>query len=130
MKAKDIMTRPVVAATKTTTARDAAIQMFLGGFSGMPVADRDGDVIGIVTELDVIRAIRRGKHVESATVEDIMTRDVISVDVETTADEIMDIFEQQKILRVPVTEDGKLVGIISRPDVLRALIEPNFITFD
>ena len=130
MKAQEIMSRPVVAAARTTTARDLAIQMFLGGFSGMPVADRDGTIAGIVTELDVIRAVRSGKQLESATAEEIMTREVITVDVDASLDEVMEIFEEKKILRVPVTEQGKLVGVISRPDILRALVQPNFMTFD
>ena len=90
MKAQEIMSRPVVAAARTTTARDLAIQMFLGGFSGMPVADRDGTIAGIVTELDVIRAVRSGKQLESATAEEIMTREVITVDVDASLDEVME----------------------------------------
>lgn len=127
--AADIMTRPVVAAGRTTTARDLAIQMFLGGFSGMPITERDGTIVGIVTEFDVIRAIRSGKPVETTLAEDIMSRDVISVDVEAPIDDIVEIFEREKILRVPVTDRGKLIGVVSRPDVLRWLVEPNFMTF-
>ena len=56
--AADIMTRPVVATSRKTTARDVAIQMFMGGFSGMPVTERDGTIVGVVSEFDVIRAIR------------------------------------------------------------------------
>ena len=127
--AADIMTRPVVAAGRTTTARDLAIQMFLGGFSGMPVTERDGTVIGIVTEFDVIRAIRAGKPVETTLAGDIMSQNVISVDVDAPIDDIIEIFEREKILRVPVTDRGKLIGVVSRPDVLRWLVEPNFMTF-
>jgi CBS domain-containing protein len=127
--AADIMTRPVVAAGRSTTARDVAIQMFLGGFSGMPVTERDGTVIGVVTEFDVIRAIRGGKPVETTLVGDIMSKDVVAVDLEAPIDDIVAIFEREKILRVPVTERGKLVGVVSRPDVLRWLVEPNFMTF-
>jgi CBS domain-containing protein len=103
--------------------------MFLGGFSGMPITERDGTVIGIVTEFDVIRAIRAGQPVETTLAEDIMSREVISVDVEAPIDDIVEIFEREKILRVPVTDRGKLIGVVSRPDVLRWLVEPNFMTF-
>lgn len=127
--AADIMTRPVVAAGRSTTARDVAIQMFLGGFSGMPVTERDGTVVGVVTEFDVIRAIRGGKPVETTLVGDIMSKEVVAVDLEAPIDDIVAIFEREKILRVPVTERGKLVGVVSRPDVLRWLVEPNFMTF-
>jgi CBS domain-containing protein len=127
--AGDIMTRPVVAASRSTTARDVAIQMFLGGFSGMPITERDGTIVGIVTEFDVIHAIQAGKSVDLTPAEEIMTQNVISVDVDTPIEEVVEILERERILRVPVTERGKLIGVVSRPDVLRWLIEPNFMTF-
>ena len=127
--AGDIMTRPVVAASRTTTIRDLAIQMFLGGFSGMPITERDGSIVGLVTEFDVIRAIQGGLQASTTVAEAVMTRDVISVDVDTPIEEVVEILEREKFIRVPVTERGKLVGVVSRPDVLRWLIEPNFMTF-
>lgn len=129
MVAEEIMTQPVVAVSRTTSARDVAIQMFLGGFSGMPVADEDGTIAGIVTEFDVIRAIRDGLKIDTTTVETIMTEKVISVDVETPLHEVLDVLETAHILRVPVTENGKLVGVIARPDILKAYVEPNFLEF-
>jgi CBS domain-containing protein len=127
--AGDIMTRPVVAASRTTTLRDLAIQMFLGGFSGMPITERDGSIVGLVTEFDIIRAIQGGLPASTTVAEAVMTRDVVSVDVETPLDEVVEILERERFIRVPVTERGKLVGVVSRPDVLRWLIEPNFMTF-
>ena len=129
MYAEEIMTQPVVAVSKMTTARDVAIQMFLGGFSGMPVAEDDGTILGIVTEFDVIKAIRNGKKIETTVVEEIMTKEVISVDVGTPLPEVLDVLETAHIMRVPVTENGKLVGVIARPDILKAYVEPNFLEF-
>jgi CBS domain-containing protein len=129
MKAKDIMVRPVVAVAKDTTVRDVAIQMFLGGFSGMPVAERGGKMVGIVTEFDVIKAIRAGKRVETTQAEEIMTDHVISVEQDTPVDEVMEIMETAHVIRIPVTRQGKLVGVIARPDVLRAFVDPNFMEF-
>jgi CBS domain-containing protein len=129
LKARDIMNRPVVAAASTTTARDIAIQLLMGGYSGLPVTDRSGAVTGIVSELDVIRAIRAGKPLETTTAEEIMTADVISVDVAASIEDVMELLDTKHVVRVPVTEDGKLVGVISRPDVLRAFIEPKFMTY-
>jgi CBS domain-containing protein len=129
MKAREIMTRPVIAANKTTWVRDVAMQMLIGGFSGMPVTEPDGTLLGVITEFDVIRAIRRGRPPEKTTVEEIMTDEVISVDVSASTDKVMTLMDTAHILRVPVTEDGKLVGVISRPDILRAYIDPNFMEF-
>ncbi len=129
MKVKDIMMQPVVAVARDTTVRDVAIQMFLGGFSGMPVAERGGKIVGMVTEFDVIRAIRAGKRVESTAAQEIMTTDVISVEPDADVDEVMAIMETAHVIRVPVTRRGRLVGVIARPDILRAYVEPNFMEF-
>ncbi len=58
-----------------------------------------------------------------------MTSDVITVDVDASVEEVMETLDSKQIARVPVMEEGKLVGIISRPDVLRAAIEPKFMPF-
>ena len=96
MKASDIMRRPVVAATPTATARDVAIQLLMGEFSGVPIAQSDGSVVGIVTELDLIRAVlRAGKALETTLAQDIMTRDVTTVDGETPMEDVMRVLEER-----------------------------------
>lgn len=127
MKALDIMNTPIIAASRRASAREVALYMLLGGFSGVPIADRDGALVGIVTELDLIRALRAGKSLDATPVEEIMTADVLTVDVEATMEEIMELLDTERILRVPVTKGGRLVGIVSRPDLLRAAVQPQFI---
>jgi CBS domain-containing protein len=127
MNAVDVMNTPIVAASPNASAREIALYMLLGGFSGVPIADGNGSLVGIVTELDLIKALRAGKALEHVSVTDIMTCNVVTVDVSTPIEEIMQIFECEHILRVPVMREGKIVGIVSRPDLLRAVVEPNFI---
>jgi CBS domain-containing protein len=129
MKAQDVMNQPVVAGARSTTVRDVAIQMLMGGYSGMPITESDGTIVGIVTELDILRALREKLPLETTTSEQIMTKEVVSVGVDTPLDEVMEILVTRKFVRVPVTDDGKLVGVVSRPDVLRAFLEPKFWTF-
>ena len=129
MNAIDIMNRPVLAAARSTSARDLAIQMLMGGFSGIPITERDGALVGIVSELDIIRALRAGKPLDTITAAEIMTAEVIAVNADATVEEIMEIMDTKQVVRVPVLEDGKLVGVVSRPDVLRAAIEPKFMRF-
>jgi len=129
MKAAKLMRRPVVAATPRASVRDIAMQLVANGFSGMPVAERDGTVIGVITEADILRALTEGKALETLAAEDIMTKNVISVDLETPMPDVMKVLQDHHILRVPVTDRGKLVGIISRIDLIRTVLEPEFMAF-
>ncbi len=126
MKAADVMNSPIVAATTKASAREIALYMLLGGFSGVPILESDGTLAGIVTEMDLLRTIREGKSLEDTTVDEIMTRDIVTVDVGTPVEEVMEVLESAKILRVPVMQAGTMVGIVSRPDLLRAAVEPQF----
>ena len=127
MKALDIMNTPIIAASRKASAREVALYMLLGGFSGVPIAEADGSLAGIVTELDLLRVLRAGRSLDATPVEAIMTHDVLTVDVEASVEEIMGILDENRIQRVPVTNGGRLVGIVSRPDVLRAVVQPQFI---
>lgn len=127
MKAADVMNTPIIAASPQASAREVALYMLLGGFSGVPIAEHDGSLVGIVTELDLIRTLRAGKSLDQTRVIEIMTRDVITVDATAPLEEIMEILDSERILRVPVMRDGKMVGLVSRPDLLRAAVQPQFL---
>jgi len=126
MNAADVMNTPIVAASTKATAREIALYMLLGGFSGVPILEKDGTLAGIVTEMDLLRAIRKGMSLENTSVDEIMTRDIVTVDVGTPIEDIMEVLESERILRVPVMQAGTMVGIVSRPDLLRAAVEPQF----
>lgn len=123
------MDHPIVAASRTTTARDIAIYMLLGAVSGIPITEMDGTVVGIVTELDLIRALRAGKNLETTPASEIMTPDVITVDTQTPLASVMEILETEHILRIPVLKGGRMVGVLSRTSVLKAAVEPKFMDF-
>ncbi len=129
MKAREIMRKPVIATTPRASVRDIANQLVEKGFSGMPVAERDGTVVGIITEADILRAFSQNKQLEKLTAENIMSTEPTTVDVETPIEAVILVLQELHVLRVPVTEGGKLVGIISRSDVIRAVIEPEFMVF-
>jgi len=143
MKAAHIMTRKVKTATPDTPVSDLAKIMIERQVSGVPIVDGGRRVVGIVTEGDLMRRAelgterRRSWWLEILTdsagraadfvksrgmrAADVMTRSVISVTPRTELREIADTFEKWKIKRVPVVRSGKLVGIVSRHDLLRAL---------
>ncbi len=129
MKAREIMRKPVIATTPRASVRDIANQLVEKSFSGMPVAERDGTVVGIITEADILRAFSQNKQLEKLTAENIMSTEPTTVDVETPIEAVILVLQELHVLRVPVTEGGKLVGIISRSDVIRAVIEPEFMAF-
>ena len=129
LTAGQIMQKPVLATTTRASARDVAAQLVRNEFSGMPVAERDGTLLGVVTEADVLRILGEGKALETLTAGDIMTANPATVDLSAPLSEIIQILQEHRILRVPVTERGQLVGIISRSDIIRAVLEPEFMAF-
>ena len=127
-KASEIMTRPVISARENASARDVALQLMTGHFSGMPVTDDDGKVVGIVTEFDILKAVQDGKELGRTIAKDIMTPDAVTARVDATVEEFITIMEEFHIIRLPIVRDDKLVGIVARCDVLRSFIEPEFAT--
>ena len=128
MVAKDIMNKIVTAAKKKTIGRDLAIKLLSGMYSGLPVIDDNGKVIGIVSEFDLLKALRDGKAMEEVKAEDIMSKNPICVSENIPIEEIIDLMVKNNIIRVPVVRNGTLVGVISRCDILSTIVEPEFVT--
>jgi CBS domain-containing protein len=114
MQARDIMTPDVITISPQASVQDAARKLSDYNISGMPVVNGDQQVIGMVTQLDIIT--RAG-----TTVEKIMTRRVVSVREDTPIDEIAQILTSNHIKRVPVMMGDRLLGVISRADIVRMM---------
>ena len=123
MIASDIMTRNVHTIHPGASAQEAARLLSQERISGAPVVDANGKVIGIVTEADIISKVSR----EGLRVADIMSHEVIAIGEETTVSEIAMLFAEHKIKRVPVLRDGKLVGIVSRADIVHAVAQGHLV---
>ncbi len=130
LTAEDIMEQSVLAATPRASLRDVASQLVTNEISGMPVAADDGRVIGVFTEADIVRALLEGKRLENLTASDVMTGPPITVDQNASLEDVMKSLEDNRIVRVPVTNDNALIGIISRRDIIKAILEPEFIAFE
>ncbi len=128
LKVSDVMVRTVVSAKKNASARDATLQLLVNLYSGMPVTDEKEKVIGVVTELDLLEAVINGKELATTTIEGIMTKEVITADVDTPIIDVVKIMKENNIIRLPVTDKGVLVGIVARSDILKGLIKPEFFT--
>lgn len=118
MQIRNVMTRRVVAATPHTTVCQIANKLLEGQFSGLPVVDADRKVVGVVTELDVIRAMQEGKDLDSTRAEQIMSRQPTCVEMDASLEEAINLMQQQNIIRLPVVHGGKLEGVIARCDVI------------
>ncbi len=130
MNVGKVMSRPVLATTERASVRDIASQLVRAGISGMPVADTEGNIVGIITEYDILKAILGNKQLDSLKASEIMQKETITLEVETDISEALKIFQEKHIVRVPVTENGKLVGILSRIDALKGFLEePEFMLF-
>ena len=143
MKAADVMTRRVVTIDVDAPIAQAARLMTEHRISGLPVLDAAGRLAGIVTEGDFLRRteteteVRRPRWIQfllspgrladefvrthARRVGEVMTPDVATVTESTPADEIVRLMERRRVKRVPVLRDGRLVGIVSRADLVRAL---------
>jgi CBS domain-containing protein len=145
MKAADIMVKDVVTVGPEAPVRDVATLMLERHISGLPVVDGGGSVLGIVSEGDLIRRpeletdrVKLGwlrmlladdesrardfvKH-HGRTAREVMTQPAHSVTADTPLDEVVRRMERHRIKRLPVLERGKLVGLVTRTDLLRALV--------
>ncbi|MDN5292992.1 MAG: hypothetical protein PWQ91_24 [Eubacteriales bacterium] len=146
MLARDIMTKEVITVKPDTTVEEVIKILAENKISGVPVVNDHGGVIGIVSEADLL--VRDAKlrvpsfinvlgslifledprqldedlrKMVAVKVRELMTEDVITVEEDTPVEEVASLMLKKKINRVPVVSHGKLVGIISRHDIVRAL---------
>jgi CBS domain-containing protein len=141
MRAHQIMTRSVITIAPDATILDAAKTMLQHHVSGLPVVDAAGKLVGIVSEGDFIRRSeiatqrKRGRwlrallgdsavdyiHEHGRTVADVMTGDPITVTEDATLEEIVDTMETKGVKRLPVMAGDRLVGIVSRANLMQAV---------
>ncbi len=121
---RDIMEANVVTVKRDTPVLDAVRTLVQHSFTGMPVVDKKNQVIGIITEKDVL-ALALSIHdktydssTTSAKVEDFMTTDVITVDVSESLKQLCTNLMKNRFRRVPIVEKEKIVGIVSRKDII------------
>lgn len=145
MKARDIMTARVLAIQEDDLAQHAVEIMADNNISGLPVVNGKGELVGIVTERDLLlieqkeppvmktalygmwitplHLIQQDAEWRGLKVEDVMTRKVVTFGPEDGAMDIAKVMHDKGINRVPIVDGGAIVGIISRRDIIRALAE-------
>lgn len=109
---KEIMTTDVITVPTTMPVKDVAQILSEKRITGLPVVNDADEVVGVLSEFDIIR-----RHGETAA--DIMSPQVISVTADADAAEVANLLTNRRIRRVPVLAGGRLVGIVSRSDMVR-----------
>ncbi len=144
MQARDLMTKNLIVIPPEMPVVGVAELLASRGISAVPVVDAAGTPIGLVTEGDLIRRLaddqpgpmgwflglfadgrrlaERFAKAHGATAADVMSRTLVTVTEDAPAEEVARLMEQHRIRRVPVLRDGKLVGVVSRADLLRAVL--------
>jgi CBS domain-containing protein len=148
MRARELMSTPVVTVRPEATLKELAETMVAHGISGVPVAGRDGTLLGVVSESDVMQKIESAivqeteaglprlltvlaKALDGApkttarTVADLMTARVVSAGPDATVPELVHLMIAYDVNRIPIVENGRLVGIVTRADILRTLVRPD-----
>ncbi len=118
-----IMEMQVQSATKDTGAEELASYM-MDGFGSVPIVDDQNKLVGIVSEFDLLGALRRGKRLEEVTAGEILTASPISVTKDTDVMTLVDVLQNNHLIRVPVLDNkGSLIGIVARRDLLRGYLQ-------
>ena len=121
-KLKSIMEKPVIAVRKDASVYEAMDVLRKHNITGTPVTNEDWTLAGIITEKDLLRFLY-ATTTDEPKVEDFMTKDVVSFDVEDSMISVADCFMKNDFRRVPILENGKVVGIISKKDIIDYILK-------
>ncbi len=110
----------------TDSSAELVASLLMEGFGSVPIVNRESRLLGIVSEFDLLNAIRQGNSLARMTAEDIMTTSPISVTPDTNVLTTIEVLHTNHLIRVPVVDSvGNLVGIIARRDILRGYLQEN-----
>ena len=123
LEAKDIMTRNVVCIKKNVPVVDAIRLMLKNNITGIPVVEDDMTLVGILSEQDVLRLFHTYDDEKDRMVNDFMTQPAIHFEEEEPLLDVCYCLRDNAIRRVPITSNGKVVGVISRSDILKCTLQ-------
>lgn len=123
LKAKHIMTKNVISVKKDTPIYQSLELMVKHKITGIPVVEDDMSLVGIISEKDVLQLFHTDKGPKGKTVNDFMTEPAIHFDENENLPAVCNFLAKNIFRRVPITSKGKLVGIISRGDIIAHIVK-------
>ena len=121
MSVKNAMSTSVIMVNPKEAAACAADLLIEHDITGLPVVDGQGYAVGILSDLDLISALRHGIDLSDTKVAEVMDIRPLFIEPETDLATVVDLMEEWRVRRLPVCDGGRVVGVISRGDVLREL---------
>jgi len=131
MKAFDLMSTDLEAARENATITEIGTRLILRSINGLPIIEENGKVIGIVTIIDILRAIKDNQNLDTLKAKDLMTSNPKIVNQQTDMIEIINLMDSEGIEMVPVVDednDNRLIGVVSRKDILEEKFNERFVT--
>lgn len=130
MNAKDVMSTQIEIIKENTNVEQISAKLFAGQFNGVTVVDDNDSVIGIVTAIDILKAIREGRRLNTIIAKDIMSPNPSVIKKDTPINDIIDIMIKRDIIMVPVVEDNtnRIIGIVARLDIITEKLKEGLTT--
>ena len=123
LTAKHIMNKDVITVKKDTPIYQSMELMVKNRITGIPVVEDDMSTVGMISEKDLLHFFDNQQDLEEKTVNDFMTQPAICFDENDSMSEVCNLLAKQIFRRVPITSEGKIVGIISRTDIIEHIVK-------
>ena len=124
MRVEEIMVSPVTCAYQSSSLKEIMDQLVVYQFQGLPILDNSENLIGMISVKDIVRAISQGKEPAGTTAKEVMTNNIISAEKGSTVFSLIKVMVENEIARVPICNEGKILGIICQSDIVKNAIEP------
>ncbi|HEX9756494.1 MAG TPA: CBS domain-containing protein [Nitrospiria bacterium] len=118
-----VMEREVVSCREEDTGKEIASKLTHFNIGSLPVVDGSGKLVGLISEFDLLKVLMKGGGLDSVEAGEVMSKNLKVVQEDTPVEEAIRIFEAEYLIRMPVVNGGKLVGVLARRDILFGYIK-------
>ncbi len=106
------------------TGKEIVYRLMATGFPGLPVVNENMEIMGIVTEFDILGNIREGKNLDEITAGQIMSKEPITTDIDTPVEYLIEMMLENNLTIIPVLKDRKFAGVVDRHSIIDVYVEP------